>query len=217
MHTVILTELGIIVYEDERVKDTLPFRDASEYVAVKKGEGGISGLWEHLAGANTAVTVNDAMLHAVLKRKSVDVQMMNEEESDRIQSQKPQVLIESGLAKDQDDARAKLREFAMQLSSSKVTEASESPDLHIIQAIGALDDVDRMANALGSRLREWYGLHFPELENISGQYCRLFADSRGGQKGRALGQGIRGCRISGVQGRDVITYTGKEPRGRYYK
>ena len=166
MHTVILTELGIIIYDGERLKDTLPFRDASEYVAVKKGEGGISGLWEHLAGANTAVTVNDAMLHAVLKRKSVDVQMMNEEESDRIQSQKPQVLIESGLAKDQDDARAKLREFAMQLSSSKVTEASESPDLHIIQAIGALDDVDRMANALGSRLREWYGLHFPELENI---------------------------------------------------
>ena len=54
----------------------------------------------------------------------------------------------------------------MGLSSSKVTEVSESPDLHIIQAINSLDEIDKIANALSSRLREWYGLHFPELDNV---------------------------------------------------
>jgi nucleolar protein 56 len=54
----------------------------------------------------------------------------------------------------------------MQLSSSKVTEVSESPDLHIIEAINTLDETDKIANLLSSRLREWYGLHFPELDNL---------------------------------------------------
>jgi len=60
----------------------------------------------------------------------------------------------------------KLREFAMQLSSSKITEVSQSPDLHITQAINTLDETDRIINNTGSRLREWYGLHFPELDNL---------------------------------------------------
>ena len=36
----------------------------------------------------------------------------------------------------------------------------------IIQAIEALDDIDKVINLLVSRLREWYGLHFPELDEI---------------------------------------------------
>jgi len=60
----------------------------------------------------------------------------------------------------------KLREFAIQLSSSKVTEVSQSPDHHLIQAINTLDETDKIINSLSSRLREWYGLHFPELDNL---------------------------------------------------
>ena len=54
----------------------------------------------------------------------------------------------------------------MKLSSERVTQVSESPDLHIIQAINTLDETDKIINALSSRLREWYGLHFPELDNV---------------------------------------------------
>ena len=38
--------------------------------------------------------------------------------------------------------------------------------MHIIQAINTLDETDKMINLLSSRLREWYGLHFPELDNM---------------------------------------------------
>ena len=92
--------------------------------------------------------------------------MMEEKELELIQSEKPQIIVNSGFAKDIPEALDKLREFALGLSSSKVTEVSESPDLHIIQAINSLDEIDKIANALSSRLREWYGLHFPELENV---------------------------------------------------
>ncbi len=91
---------------------------------------------------------------------------MEEEELEKIQSSKPQIIVDSGFAENIPDTLSKLREFAIGLSSSKVTKISESPDLHIIQAIGSLDEIDKIANALSSRLREWYGLHFPELENV---------------------------------------------------
>jgi nucleolar protein 56 len=92
--------------------------------------------------------------------------MMEEAELENIQSTKPQIIVDSGFAENISGALSKLREFAMGLSSSKVTEVSESPDLHIIQAINSLDEIDKIANGLSSRLREWYGLHFPELDNI---------------------------------------------------
>ena len=91
---------------------------------------------------------------------------MEESELNKIQTNKPQIIVDSGFASNLQDTLGKLREFALGLSSSKVTEVSESPDLHIIQAINSLDEIDKIANGLSSRLREWYGLHFPELDNI---------------------------------------------------
>lgn len=37
------------------------------------------------------------------------------------------------------------------------------PEDHLRQAVGALDELQEQENALLERLREWYGLHFPEL------------------------------------------------------
>ena len=92
--------------------------------------------------------------------------MYKRQDLEKTQASKPQIIVDSGFASNPQDALGKLREFALGLSSSKVTEVSESPDLHIIQAINSLDEIDKIANALSSRLREWYGLHFPELDNI---------------------------------------------------
>src|SRR6266487_3436339 len=39
-------------------------------------------------------------------------------------------------------------------------------DLHVAQAINALDEIDQVLNTIGARMREWYGLHFPELDNL---------------------------------------------------
>ena len=54
----------------------------------------------------------------------------------------------------------------MKWSSLKIKEASEQLDLHISQSINALDEIDKISNTLGTRMREWYGLHFPELDNL---------------------------------------------------
>ena len=166
MYSTILTELGIVVFDNQKCVKTFPFENpAEDYVLVKKGQAKLAEIGKFLAN-NELVIVNDHGLLDILKKKSMDVQLMSNEQTDTIQSSKPKILVDSGFAKDENEAMEKLREFAMQLSSSKITEVSQSPDLHITQAINTLDETDRMINNIGSRLREWYGLHFPELDNL---------------------------------------------------
>ena len=167
MYSVILTELGIAIFKDEKFMKAFPFSNPSEdYVFVKKGESRLSDLAKFLSNVDMVIDVNDQSLLTILKKKSIDAQLMNEDQINKIQSSKPKILTNAGFANDENDAMSKLREFAIQLSSSKVSEVSESPDLHIIQAINTLDETDKIINGISSRLREWYGLHFPELDNI---------------------------------------------------
>jgi nucleolar protein 56 len=166
MYSTILTELGIVVFDDKKCMKAFPFKNpAEEYVLVKKGQAKLAEIGKFLTN-NDTVIVNDHGLLDILKKKSIDVQLMSNQQTDTIQSSKPKILVDSGFAVDENEAMGKLREFAIQLSSSKVTEVSQSLDLHIIQAINTLDETDRIINSISSRLREWYGLHFPELDNL---------------------------------------------------
>jgi len=167
MYSVILTELGISVFNDKKLEKAFPFsNNVKEYLSVKNKEAKLNELINYLSSIQRVVTVSDESLLVILKKYSIDVQIMEASELEIIQTTKPQIIVDSGFASNLQDTLGKLREFALGLSSSIVTEVSESPDLHIIQAINSLDEIDKIANALSSRLREWYGLHFPELDNI---------------------------------------------------
>jgi nucleolar protein 56 len=112
------------------------------------------------------VTTNDASATAVLRQTGLNSQLMPEDQQQSIQSSKPAFIVKAGFASNDQDAMLALREFAINLSSSRVKEASEKLDLHIIQSINALDELDKIINTVGARMREWYGLHFPELDNL---------------------------------------------------
>ena len=167
MLKVILTELGIGVFDGDTCMKTITFsQPADDYIFIKKGKSRISELSKFLLNEQNDVIVNDLALHDLLKKKDIESQMMSEHDIEDIQLTKPKILINANLATDENDAMQKLRDFAIQLSSSKITEVSGSPDLHVIQSINTLDDTDKIINGISSRLREWYGLHFPELDNI---------------------------------------------------
>jgi len=167
MHSVILTELGVAVFDDNKCVKSFPFSNpAVQYIELKKEQISLNELEQFLANLGSIVLVNDSSLLKLLRKKSIDADIMDERKIETIQSSKLHVIVDSGFATDEGDARGKLREFALNLSSSRVTEISESPDLHIIQAINTLDETDKIINLLSSRVREWYGLHFPELDNL---------------------------------------------------
>ena len=167
MYSVILTELGISVLNEDKIDKAFPFSNpVKEYLAVKNKESKLNELIDYLAKSQRGFSVSDESLLAILKKFSIDCHIMDSEELEKIQTTKPQIIVDSGFASNLQDTLGKLREFALGFSSSKVTEVSQSPDLHIIQAINSLDEIDKIANGLSSRLREWYGLHFPELDNM---------------------------------------------------
>ena len=60
------------------------------------------------------------------------------------------------------DARAR----AIAAAEKEVSEASSKEDLHLVNAIQALDELDRFLNIMTERTMEWYSLHFPELQDI---------------------------------------------------
>jgi nucleolar protein 56 len=92
--------------------------------------------------------------------------VMPQEEQNKIQNTKPAYIVQSNLAMNETEATQALRKFAIEFSSVRVKEASEKLDLHIIQSVNALDELDKIINVVGARMREWYGLHFPELDNL---------------------------------------------------
>ncbi len=167
MHSVILTELGIIMFEDQKYLKAFPFSNQiDDYLSIKNGKADISELVDYVSKLDVVVETNNDSLFSILKRNSIDAQLMSNDEIEKIQTSKPKILIEADFAKDNDDVMKKLRDFALQLSSSKISEVSQSPDLHIIQSVSSLDEIDRIINGISSLVREWYGLHFPELDNI---------------------------------------------------
>jgi nucleolar protein 56 len=58
------------------------------------------------------------------------------------------------------------RTKAIAAAEEVVREASSRPDLHLVQAIQALDDLDKFLNNTQTRVSEWYGLHFPEITQM---------------------------------------------------
>jgi nucleolar protein 56 len=83
-----------------------------------------------------------------------------------IQINKLDLYLQSNHFSNEKEIIKELRDFSLKWSSLMIQEASEQIDLHISQSINALDEIDKISNTLATRMREWYGLHFPELDNL---------------------------------------------------
>jgi len=67
---------------------------------------------------------------------------------------------------EESDLNAMTLGLAHSLSRYKLKFSPDKVDTMIVQAIGLLDDLDKELNNYVMRVREWYGLHFPELGKI---------------------------------------------------
>ena len=166
---VVLLELGVAAFDqDGNLVASKKFDNAiRSYRLLKSGATPeeIKPFIEKLRPFDS-VSASDASVSAVLRQAGLDSHAMSEDQQQSIQGDKPGYIIKAGFAGSDSEAMQALREFAINLSSSRVKEASERLDLHIIQSINALDELDKIINTIGARMREWYGLHFPELDNL---------------------------------------------------
>lgn len=165
----VLLELGIAAFDEKNniIVSNRFTNPAQSFRSIKSGSvpTELEGVIKELSNFDY-ISVNDSDVNAFLRAASLESHMMTVQEQDEIQKKKQILLLRCGFARDEREAIRELRKFAIEISSSKVKEESQKLDLHVAQAINALDEIDQVINTLGSRMREWYGLHFPELDNL---------------------------------------------------
>ncbi|MEM2534304.1 MAG: hypothetical protein QXD12_00695 [Candidatus Nezhaarchaeales archaeon] len=82
-----------------------------------------------------------------------------------IRSRLFKLAVKIGYDESEDKVLKILHRVAFNLSARRIVEAVEKRDLLVAQAVSCIDEIEKVLNILASRLREWYGVHFPELGN----------------------------------------------------
>lgn len=77
-----------------------------------------------------------------------------------------EIAVKTSFVKEATQLADWIRKVTVELTKIKVKRAVEKRDLMVAQAIQTLDDLDKTINLFMGRLREWYGLHFPELNRL---------------------------------------------------
>lgn len=72
-------------------------------------------------------------------------------------------LKQVGIFKSHEDLSREFKEISEELIKNKVSRAGEEEDLIIIHTIETIDLLKKTISSFTIRLREWYGIHFPEL------------------------------------------------------
>ncbi|MCX8153752.1 MAG: C/D box methylation guide ribonucleoprotein complex aNOP56 subunit [Candidatus Bathyarchaeota archaeon] len=130
-------------------------------------------------GFDTFAFENAAIATAVQQKLGYNVEVAKASEVAALRSNMENVAVETGFVKEAKALAEWNRDVSMELAKQRVKGAIEKRDLIIAQAIQALDDLDKTLNLFMGRLREWYGIHFPELDRLVEKhetYARLVAN-----------------------------------------
>jgi nucleolar protein 56 len=100
------------------------------------------------------------------------------------------VLIETNYILSEKELKEMIHETSLNITRTRLQEASKAEDLVLMQAINALDELDETTSKLAERLREWYSIHLPELDKIKSHeyYVKLVAEY--GDKDSIISSGL---------------------------
>jgi nucleolar protein 56 len=74
------------------------------------------------------------------------------------------IILDTGFAKDDVELNKLINSVSIERSKLKIS-STEKRDKLIIQTVNAMSDLERIVNMMSERLREWYGLHYPEFDS----------------------------------------------------
>jgi nucleolar protein 56 len=110
---------------------------------------------------------------------NIQSETLEPQEAEKLRSHVTHLAVELGFAKDEAELSLWTRNVTMELAKIQIRGETQKRDLIVGQAIQTLDDLDRTLNLFIGRLREWYGVHFPELDRLIEKhetYARLVLD-----------------------------------------
>lgn len=76
------------------------------------------------------------------------------------------ILIKNNVFKNIEEYREVAREVALRLLREKLKISVSRRDLMIVHGVNVIEDLNKQINLIYTRCREWYGIHFPELQDL---------------------------------------------------
>ena len=126
--------------------------------------------------------------------------------ADAVRGDLERLAVEYGVAEDASRFHGLSREVSTLMAMRGVQRAQSERGAVIVQAVQLLNEVDKSLNVLSSKLREWYGLHFPEMGRRvpdHKEYARIVL-TVGGRGGLDL-KAFEGMNVSERQAKTLIS------------
>jgi nucleolar protein 56 len=188
--TIVQCVVGVFGFgEKNQLLDKILFPKDPEKIADKLGKietgkviDDIARLVENLRAKGYTEFVFESPEIVRNARDKLKIEAMTETPSkagDLLRKNLEKIAFEAGFVKQGAELRDLTHKVSMELTKVRVKKAVEKRDLVVAQAIQTIGDLDKTVNLFISRIREWYGLHFPELSRLLEKhetYARLIAD-----------------------------------------
>ncbi len=144
-----------------------------------QGKGGVSGplglatwtkkLLEDLKkeGFNETLVFETDMESRLASEMGFDVKVEPANAKARsVRERISEIVVNFGIFETKEEFYDWLHKVAIEVVRRKLRSVAEKRDQLAIHAVRTIDDIDKITNLLMARLREWYSLHFPELDDL---------------------------------------------------
>ena len=175
--TVVVALIGVLGFNEEgKVIDKVLFPKDPKHIAQKLDsvEAGeeideiatlVKGLMKK--GCDSFVFENAALARGVAKKFNVKCNVAQPSaQGEALRRNLKEFALDLGFVSKPLQLREAVQAVSTELTRLRVKKAAEKRDLMVAQAILSIDDLDKTANLFMGRIREWYGVHFPELDRI---------------------------------------------------
>ncbi|MDI6805524.1 MAG: C/D box methylation guide ribonucleoprotein complex aNOP56 subunit [Candidatus Bathyarchaeia archaeon] len=188
--TIVECSFGVLAFNENNElianilfpKDPQKAAEALMKIANGKVVNEVKELVERLKGGGYEIFVfeNSSLAKEIEETFKVKVEVSKPSSAGAVlRSSMESFAVKTGFAKDSGEFSLWVHKVSMEMAKLRVKGAVEKRDLIVAQAIQTLDDLDRTINLFMGRIREWYGIHFPELDRLVDKhetYARLVSE-----------------------------------------
>ena len=139
----------------------------------------ISGLVDKLRakGYTHFVFENQEMARSASEKLNIEVSAEASSEAGKLLRENlEKFALDLEFVEKPEQLRVQVHKVSIELAKMKVKKTVERRDMLVAQAVLTVDDLDKSLNLFMGRLREWFGLHYPELDRLLDKhetYARL--------------------------------------------
>ena len=114
------------------------------------------------------LTVDNEYLARILRAFLASEVVLDERDEtiSKLRNRLPNMLVRFRIVESKDDYEKLVHDVSMEIAQASIAETGTKRDLYAIQTVRCIEDLDKVLNLLAGRIREWYGLHFPELDRL---------------------------------------------------